>query len=88
MRYPTGAEGGARSSGRLSVDAARIVIEVLQYYGYVGLAVAAAFLLYGIERVDEGARRSYAFRPLLIPGCIVLWPLVIVRWVAAERQRG
>ena len=70
------------------MEAARIVIEVLQYYGYIGLAVAAAFLLFGIERVDAGARLSYAFRPLLIPGCIVLWPLVIVRWVAAERQRG
>ena len=70
------------------MEAARIVIEVLQYYGYVGLAVAAAFLLIGIERVDAGARRAYAFRPLLIPGCIVLWPLVILRWVAAERQRG
>ena len=69
------------------MDAARIVIEVLQYYGYVGLAVAAAFLLYGIERVDPRARRTYAFRPLLIPGCIVLWPLVIARWVAVERQR-
>ena len=70
------------------MDAARIVIEVLQYYGYIGLAVAAAFLLYGIERVDPRARRTYAFRPLLIPGCIVLWPLVIARWVAVERQRG
>ncbi len=70
------------------MDAARIVIEVLQYYGYVGLAVAAAFLLFGIERVDAGARRSYAFRPLLIPGCVVLWPLVVCRWVAAERRRG
>ena len=70
------------------MDAARSVIEVLQYYGYIGLAVAAAFLLYGIERVDPRARRTYAFRPLLIPGCIVLWPLVIARWVAVERQRG
>ena len=70
------------------MDAAGIVIEILQYYGYVGLAVAAAFLLYGIERVDPRARRTYAFRPLLIPGCIVLWPLVIARWVAVERQRG
>ena len=70
------------------MEEAQIVIEVLQYYGYIGLAVAAAFLLYGIERVDAGARRSYAFRPLLIPGCIVLWPLVILRWIAAERQRG
>ena len=70
------------------MEAARIVIEVLQYYGYIGLAVAAAFLLFGIERVDSRARRAYAFRPLLIPGCIVLWPLVIARWVAAERQRG
>jgi hypothetical protein len=70
------------------VEAARIIIQILEYYGYIGLAVAAAFLLFGIERVDEGARRSYAFRPLLIPGCVVLWPLVICRWVAAERQRG
>ena len=70
------------------MDAARIVIEVLQYYGYIGLAVAAAFLLFGIERVDPRAHRTYTFRPLLIPGCIVLWPLVIARWVAAERQRG
>ena len=88
MRSPADAVGGVRSSGGGSVEAARIVIEVLQYYGYVGLAVAAAFLLIGIERVDAGARRSYAFRPLLIPGCIVLWPLVIWRWVAAERGRG
>ena len=70
------------------MEAARIIIQILEYYGYIGLAVAAAFLLFGIERVDEGARRSYAFRPLLIPGCVVLWPLVICRWVAAERQRG
>ena len=70
------------------MDAARIVIEVLMYYGYIGLAVAAVFLLYGIERVDVRARRVYAFRPLLIPGCIVLWPLVIWRWVDAERRRG
>ena len=70
------------------MEAARIVIQVLEIYGYVGLAVAAVFLLFGIERVDAGARRAYAFRPLLIPGCVVLWPLVVVRWIAAERQRG
>ena len=69
------------------MEAARVVIEALTIYGYIGLAVAAVFLLYGIERVDAGARRSYAFRPLLIPGCIVLWPLVLVRWAMVERRR-
>ncbi len=84
MRFPAPPD----LPGGWSVDAARIVIEVLQYYGYVGLAVAAAFLLFGIERVDVRARRAYTFRPLLIPGCVVLWPLVVCRWVAAERRRG
>lgn len=56
-------------------------------YGVIGAAVAVAFLLIGIDRVDESARGVYAFRPLLIPGLVLLWPLVLVRWRAMEQQR-
>ena len=49
-------------------------------YACAGLAVAAAFLVFGLERCDASARGSYAFRPLLVPGLMLLWPLVIFRW--------
>lgn len=55
-------------------------------YGAAGFAVAAVFLLWGIERVSPLAIGAYAFRPLLIPGVVLLWPLVLWRWIALERQ--
>lgn len=56
-------------------------------YGLVGLAVALAFLLVGIDRIDAAARGAYAFRPLLLPGAVLLWPLVLGRWAMLERRR-
>ncbi len=53
-----------------------------------GLLVAAAFLTVGIERVDPAARGAWAFRPLLAPGIVLLWPLVLWRWAALERRGG
>lgn len=70
------------------METARTLIEIVQIYGWIGLGVAGIFLLWGIERVDPNARRAYAFRPLLIPGCIVLWPLVLARWILIERRRA
>jgi hypothetical protein len=52
-----------------------------------GAAVAVAFLLVGIDRIDAAARGSYAVRPILVPGLILLWPLVLWRWIALERAR-
>jgi hypothetical protein len=46
----------------------------------IGGAVALAFLLFGLERARPEARESLAFRPLIVPGLVLLWPLVIWRW--------
>jgi hypothetical protein len=50
-------------------------------YAAVGLAVGVAFLLFGLSRRDPGSVGAYAFRPLLLPGLALLWPLVLWRWV-------
>jgi hypothetical protein len=60
----------------------------LWIYGGVGFAVALAFVLFGIDRVDAAAHGAYAVRPLLMPGLVLLWPIVVIRWVALARQRG
>ena len=56
-------------------------------YSVAGAAVALAFILVGVDRVDPAARRAIAFRPLLLPGAALLWPLVLARWIATERRR-
>jgi len=51
-------------------------------YGGIGALISALFLLFGIDRIDAAARGAYAFRPLLVPGLVLLWPLVLWRWLA------
>ncbi len=67
---------------------ADLLVTVAWVYGGIGVAVALAFVLVGIDRVDPAARGAYAVRPLLMPGLILLWPLVIIRWAALARQAG
>ena len=67
------------------MDVSAFIIAALGIWGYLGLTVAIIFLVIGIDRIDENARGAYAFRPLLIPGIIVLWPLVAWRWFQLER---
>mgnify|MGYP000633240578 CR=1 FL=1 len=61
---------------------------VLLLWATPGLIVAVAFLAIGIDRIDHAAVGAYAFRPLLIPGIILLWPLVVWRWAVLARKRG
>ena len=54
--------------------------DVARVYAGAGALVALAFLAFGLARVDPGARGAYGFRPLLLPGLLLLWPLVLWRW--------
>ena len=68
------------------MNTAILIVEIVKIYGWIGAAVACAFLLFGIDRVDPSARGAYAFRPLLIPGVLLLWPLVLAIWARRERS--
>lgn len=59
---------------------AESIILVVKLWGLAGLAVACAFLTRGIQSIDPDARGAIGFRPLLVPGIMVLWPLVLWRW--------
>jgi hypothetical protein len=45
-------------------------------------------VLVGVDRVDPASRGAIAFRPLLLPGAVMLWPVVLVRWITLERHRA
>jgi hypothetical protein len=55
------------------------------WYLYAGGAVALLFILFGLGRLDENAQGAWIFRPLLIPGAMLIWPLVIWRCVVLWR---
>ena len=67
----------------MSAEAARLLLALLAGYGAAGLAVALFFLFGAVERAAPGAKGAHAFRPLLLPGLILLWPLVLWRWPRA-----
>ncbi|MEM9278339.1 MAG: hypothetical protein AAGA76_07175 [Pseudomonadota bacterium] len=70
------------------MQAAQTIVFLIEAYLGVGLVVAAIFIIFGIERVEPYAKGSLGFRPLLIPGLTLLWPLVLWRWWVLETGRG
>ncbi|MEM8731167.1 MAG: hypothetical protein AAGF79_14745 [Pseudomonadota bacterium] len=67
---------------------AAVIVSAVEWWLILGCVVAVAFLLFGIDRIDEDARGAYAFRPMLIPGILLIWPLVLWRWLRLERDAG
>lgn len=65
---------------------AAFLMALVQVWGALGICVALVFLTIGMERIDEDARGAYIFRPLLVPGILLIWPLVLWRWWQLEAQ--
>lgn len=61
------------------------LLQIAEIYLWIGAAVAAVFLLWGIDRVEPNAAGAFVFRPLLIPGILLIWPLVVWRWWVLAR---
>jgi len=68
------------------MDIAQTLITAATLWLWVSAAVALVFLGWGIDRIDADARGAYLFRPLLIPGVLLLWPLVLHRWWQIEAE--
>ena len=65
---------------------AALIVQCVMVYGMTGFVAGVAFLFLGIDRVDPAARGAHAFRPLLLPGLILLWPFVLTRWFILTRR--
>jgi uncharacterized membrane protein len=66
------------------VNEAEAIIFGLKVWGTIGAVAALVFLIIGIDRIDEDAKGAYIFRLLLVPGVIMIWPLVLWRWYVLE----
>jgi hypothetical protein len=60
---------------------ASVFLILLGVYLACGLAFAIPFVLVGVGKIDpHAAHGSWGFRILIIPGTIILWPLLARRW--------
>ncbi len=62
------------------MNQAELILFIVKIWGGIGALVAIPFLTFGIDRLDEDARGAYVFRPLLVPGILLIWPLILWRW--------
>lgn len=70
------------------MEFAETIVMACSAYLMVGFAVAVLFLVFGMEQVEPYSRGSFGFRPLLVPGLTLLWPLVLLRWWAIRSGQG
>lgn len=63
---------------------AAFILGLLRGWAMFGALVAGVFLTIGMDRIIDDARGAYVFRPLLIPGILIIWPLVLWRWYLYE----
>lgn len=64
---------------------ASTLLLICEVYLWAGLATGVVFLIWGIDQIDENARGAWAFRPLILPGVLLIWPLVLLRWARLLR---
>jgi hypothetical protein len=65
-----------------------VVINITLTYLLIGLLFSLVFITKLIHRVDEAVANSpWTFRLMLIPGCIILWPILFKRWMTSLKDR-
>jgi hypothetical protein len=61
---------------------AAALIHLASAYLLAGLIFSAPFLVAGIGHIDPQARATpLSFRMIVLPGVLVLWPLLAWRWL-------
>jgi len=65
-----------------------LILDVLAFYALAGAVTALAFVTFGIARVlPAGTPVTLGARVLLLPGAVLLWPYVLLRWLKAPGAR-
>lgn len=55
---------------------------VVFLYLFIGVLFTPFFLTQGIKKVDEDVPgSSWGFYMIIIPGCILLWPVLLKKWM-------
>lgn len=66
-----------------------IILIILAAYIALGVLFVVPFQLKGLQKIDEGIHGStIGFRIIIIPGCILLWPVLLQKWVHTTKTNS
>ena len=60
---------------------AETLLDIGRIYLMIGGAATLLFCFVAVGRIDPNGENAWVFRPLLVPGVVLLWPLVLYRWM-------
>ena len=61
------------------------ILMLAAVYLLLGLVFAAPFLARGVQKMDSHAEAAgLAVRLILLPGTMVLWPVLLKRWLRGD----
>jgi hypothetical protein len=62
-----------------------LAVGLFEIYLALGAAFAVPFIAIGVQRVDPAAAdASWGFRLVILPGTVLLWPLLLCRWASGS----
>ena len=63
-----------------------ILLIIVAVYLLAGVLFVIPFLMKGLNKIDKGANGSTTgFKIIIIPGVIVFWPVLLKKWMKANR---
>jgi len=66
-----------------------MVVIVAGLYLLAGAVFAIFFLTKGITKIDSGTHGAgWGFRLIILPGTIVLWPVLFRKWVKTKKDKS
>lgn len=66
-----------------------LLLILVLIYVVLGVPAGLLFVLRGVNRVDPVAADSpFVFRVVILPGCIGLWPVLLLKWLRAGKGAG
>ncbi len=72
-----------------NMETVTAVLNGIALYLSAGAVIAMLFLLFAAPRLDNATKQSsIAFRLLIFPGLVALWPLIILRWLSGGQPHG
>ena len=63
-----------------------VFLVAITAYLIAGIVFTIFFQAKGLSKIDEGVHgSSWGFRIIIIPGCIVFWPVLLKKWMKKAR---
>ena len=72
----------------MAVTILNVILAIVAIYLACGFLFAIPFVIAGADKIDEGTHgATWGFRLIILPASIVFWPLLLKKWIAANKSK-